>query len=63
MEKEQGRKGRKGLHSPRVSSINPHFINLRRVLAQVLHMAEYMPFPVLADEITQIGSKAHVRNS
>lgn len=47
---------------PRVRAVYAHFINLRRVLAQILDMAQHMPAAILAHKVSQIRAQAHVCN-
>lgn len=39
---------------PSIRAVDAHFVNLVRVLAQILDVAEYMAAAVLADEVAQV---------
>ena len=46
---------------PSIGSINPYFINLTRILPQILDMPQQMPLSILTYQIPKIRSQAHVR--
>lgn len=48
---------------PCIGPVYPDFVDLLRILAQILDMPENMAFAILAHEVAQIGSKTHVRDS
>lgn len=48
---------------PSVRAVDSHFVNLVRVLAQILDVAQDMPAAVLADEVAQVSTQTHVCNS
>lgn len=48
---------------PSVRAVDAHFVNLVRVLAQILDVAQNMAAAVLADEVAQVSTQTHVRNS
>jgi hypothetical protein len=47
-------------NSPSISPIDAHFVNLGRVLAEILYVAEDVATAVLADEVAEICSETHV---
>lgn len=44
----------------RICTVDPNLVDLRRVLAQILHVAEHMATAVLGDEVAQVGAETHV---
>ena len=44
----------------RIRPVDPHFVNLRRVLAEILNVAQDMAAAVLGDEVAQIRAQTHV---
>lgn len=44
----------------RIGTVDPNLVNLRRVLAQVLHVAKHVATAVLRDEVAQVGAETHV---
>ena len=60
-------RGREGLVQggsiiPRIRPIDPHPIDLRRIIPQILDVAQHMALPVLADEVAEVGAQPHVRD-
>lgn len=51
-----------GLYIPRIRPIDPHPIDLRRIIPQILDVAQHMALPVLADEVAEVGAQPHVRD-
>lgn len=47
---------------PRVGSVDPHFVNLPRVLPEILDVTQNMAPAVLTNEVSQIRAQAHVRD-
>ena len=50
-------------NSPSIGAIDAHFVNLGRVLAEVLDVAEDMATAVLTDEVPKICAETHVCHS
>lgn len=45
---------------PSVGTVDADFVDLRRVLAEILYMAQDVAARVLADEIAEVRAQAHV---
>lgn len=45
---------------PSIGTVNSDLINLRRILAEILDVAEYMAATVLADEVAEVRTQTHV---
>lgn len=45
---------------PSICAVDAHFINLGRVLAEILDVAQDVAAAVLADEVAQVGAQSHV---
>lgn len=45
---------------PSVGAVDAHFVDLGRVFAEILDVTEDVAATILADEIAQIGTQAHV---
>lgn len=45
---------------PGICTVDSHLVDLRRVLAQVFHVAEHVSTAVLGDKVAQIGAETHV---
>ena len=62
--KKEQEKGQRGMEQyiPRIRPIDPHPIDLSRIVPQVLDVAQHMALPVLADEVAEVGAQPHVRD-
>jgi hypothetical protein len=47
-------------NSPSIGAVDAHFVNLGRVLAEILDVAEDMATAVLTDEVAEICAETHV---
>lgn len=47
-------------NSPSIGAVDAHFVNLGRVLAEILDVAENVAAAVLADEVAEICAETHV---
>lgn len=47
-------------HIPSVGTVDANFVNLRRILAEILDMAQDVAARVLADEVAEVRAQAHV---
>jgi hypothetical protein len=45
---------------PSVGAVDSDLIDLRRILAEILDVAEYMAATVLADEVAEVCTQTHV---
>lgn len=49
--------------SPSVCPVDADFVNLSGVLAEILDVTEYMAATVLANEVAEVSTQTHVRDS
>lgn len=52
-----------GMGLPSIRSVDTNFVDLFRIVSNVLDMSQDVTSPVLADEVSQVGAKSHICDS